>query len=306
MTAPPRRSGSTLLEVLLATTIAVLLLFGLYEALNIQLKHAQAGRDVIVHSTVARAVIDKITDDIASSLNYASPVRFRSQQTSGGTPGAASGTNTNNTGTNNTSTNNTGTNNTGANNTGTNNTGTNTGTTDPNSGTTADSTTAAGTILNLKGSDTELTLFVARVQRELYNPMPDDTTGPVSDQRLIGYWLVGSGDNAQGLARQEVTNVTADSLTLALGSGNPDEGKQILAEEVRNLRFRYWDGTNWNDSWDGTQLSADGMTPLGPPVAIEVTLEIATGHPERRQTYRQVIPIPTANGSAVQTGTTTP
>ena len=86
--------------------------------------------------------------------------------------------------------------------------------------------------------------------------------------------------------------------------------KNLIAEEVKSLNFRYYDGTSYQDTWDGTQPGADGKTPQGPPLAIEITMKIAVpgagpdGQPKLK-TYRHVVPILTANG-ATQATTTNP
>ena len=44
----------------------------------------------------------------------------------------------------------------------------------------------------------------------------------------------------------------------------------MIAEEVTQVQFEYWDGTAWADTWDGRQTNADGVTLKGPPMAIRV------------------------------------
>ena len=79
---------------------------------------------------------------------------------------------------------------------------------------------------------------------------------------------------------------------------------------------RYWDGTAWQQSWDGTQLGQDGQTPLGPPLAIAITMTIAPSgkgaeadDQNNWKSYRHVVSILTANGigsnSAVTTNSST-
>ena len=50
----PSRPGYTLLEVLLASAIGVLLMGALYVAMDVQLRHAQAGRELIEQGTLVR------------------------------------------------------------------------------------------------------------------------------------------------------------------------------------------------------------------------------------------------------------
>jgi hypothetical protein len=124
----------------------------------------------------------------------------------------------------------------------------------------------------------------------------------------VSYWVASSG----GLARAEIKVSTSSDAT-SLGSGAPsnvDEAKCVLAPEVRSLQFSYFDGTNWQDSWDSTALGPDGVTPQGSPRAIAIVLGIVRPHrpgkPEEVKTYRQVVPILTANGATQQNNTTQP
>ena len=60
-----RRRGYTLLEVILAVSISVVLIAALYFAMDTQFKHAQAAREVIEESTIVRALLTRITNDLA-------------------------------------------------------------------------------------------------------------------------------------------------------------------------------------------------------------------------------------------------
>src|SRR5947209_18191278 len=68
-----QRRAFTLLEVLLATAIGVLLLAGLYVAVDVQLGHAQIARDVVEESTLARALFARISSDIGQNLGPVLP-----------------------------------------------------------------------------------------------------------------------------------------------------------------------------------------------------------------------------------------
>jgi hypothetical protein len=98
---------------------------------------------------------------------------------------------------------------------------------------------------------------------------------------------------------------TSLDATTNLPPGLPDESSYILAPEVKDVQFEYFDGTNWNDSWDCTTLGADGITPIGPPTAIRIHLKIETpgstpGSPAKLKSYTSTIGILTANGTTVQ------
>ena len=56
-TLPTRRGGFTLLEVLLASALAVILMAALYVALDVQLRLADAGRESIEQATLTRAIV---------------------------------------------------------------------------------------------------------------------------------------------------------------------------------------------------------------------------------------------------------
>src|SRR5438445_4672391 len=68
-----RRRGFTLLEVLLAAAIGVLLMAALYVAVEVQLNHARAGREAVEHSLLARALLRRMSNDIAPSLGAPLP-----------------------------------------------------------------------------------------------------------------------------------------------------------------------------------------------------------------------------------------
>jgi hypothetical protein len=134
----------------------------------------------------------------------------------------------------------------------------------------------------------------------------------VSDVRRVSYWLAGNGDG--GLARQELQLATSDD-TSNLPPNIADEASLVIAPEVKSLTFSYFDGTDWQDSWDGTQPGSDGVTPMGPPLAVAITIGIAppgfdgsSGAAPKLKTFRHVVAIPTANFGVSQstTGMTTP
>ncbi|HEV3082766.1 MAG TPA: hypothetical protein VGY66_23480 [Gemmataceae bacterium] len=311
-----RRPAYTLLEVLLASAIGVLLMGGLYVAVDVQLRHAQAGREVVQQGTLARALLARMTSDINASVGPVQPVVTGSSGSSGsgggaggamsgGGGGASGGTNAGSA--------------SGA-----------SGASGSGAGSTANSTPAASSsapagtaaqINSFQGNNDALVVTVSKWPREMDlspNASPDSEPTGVSDLRRITYWVAGGGGSPLGLARQEVKVVTSSDASLApsIPPSVPDEASYVIAEEVKNLQFQYWDGTSWQDSWDSTQAGADGSTPQGPPLAIAITMDIAlpgTGngngqdsHPKVKS-YRHVVPILTANGAtqASTTGTTT-
>jgi prepilin-type N-terminal cleavage/methylation domain-containing protein len=276
------RKAFTLLEVLLSAAIGVLLMAALYVAMNVQLDHAQAGRDAVEQSLLVRALFRRISNDVTPSL-AAAPANFSSggMASGGGAAGGGSSTPTASGATTPTAA------------------GSGAGaasSSTPNSGSLTSSTAP---VLNLQGDSGRLILWVSRISSDL---SPLLTNQPVaSDLRRVVYWMASTG----GLARQEIKLATSDDALVTVPPDIPDEANLVIAEEVQSLTFRYFDGTAWQDSWDGTQASSTSSSPMGPPLAVEITLVIATpssqsqiGDTANVKTYRHVVAIPTANGAS--------
>jgi hypothetical protein len=305
----PGRPGFTLLEITLAATIAVLLLSALYAAVRVQLGHAQAGRDVVEQSTLARQILRRIDNDVRAAVALSDPARFRianssSQSGSSSNSSSSSSSSGSSSGSGTTSSSGTGTSGSGASSTG-GSSGSSSGSTN-NSSSSSGSTTTTGTPFTIpfgvQGDSATLNLYVTKLPRDVLFGMADGSTPPVQgDIRRISYWLAGGG----GLVRQEVKTETSPDMA-NIGSGStPDEAAAPFAPEVQEVSFSYFDGTNWQESWDSTMVGDDGLTPIGPPRLIAITIAIprsATNPggrpgPARMKTYRHVVSIPTANGT---------
>lgn len=280
-----RRSGFTLLELLLASGIAMLLMAGLYVAMDVNLNYAAAGREVVDESQLARSLMNRIASDVAGALTpiaaVKSPTTTSSTSTSATTP--ATGTPTTGAATDDTST--------------------------------PSLTTVQPMNKGVVGDNTLLTLYVSRVPKwPLYmNASSTDPNSGASDLHRISYWLSAVGDG--GLARQDIDRITSDDVDAQLPPGLANEDQLIVAPEVVGLGFRYFDGTAWQDAWDGSIIGDDGATPLGPPRAIEIRLDIRKpgappGDTTHVRSYRHVVAIGTANGMPAATtdmmGTATP
>ena len=280
MTLRRRRPGFTLLEVLLAMGIGLVLLGALYVAVDNQLQNTQAGREIVEQSTLARALLTRMGNDITGTITLSDPGRFRNAKSSSSSSSAnaaaanagsasASGSNPTDTG--------------------------------------AGNTTVITVPLGLVGDSATLNLYVTRTPREVSDTRSDETPPPVSDTRRISYWLVGGGDTpGGGLAKMEVQPITSDDVAMNLPPGVDNEDKYIIADEVRSLKFSYFDGMNWNDTWDSTQPGADGVTPIGPPRAVKIEIEVpGLGGPDApRKHYTHVVAIGTANGTTAQSQST--
>jgi prepilin-type N-terminal cleavage/methylation domain-containing protein len=284
----PARPGFTLLEVLLATMIGVFILAGLYVAVGLHLRHAQIARDLVEQSTLVRAVLDRMARDVRQTLG---PIPPAALATPSSTPGAGAGGSTAGTGT---------AGGTAAATSTTGSTTTASGTSSATSNTTA-SVGTGGFLFNVgvQGDNGRLALCTSQVPRVAG---PADPSGPPvnADVRRITYWLMGGGDKPLGLARQEIALVTSDDAT----SDPPDDPALVIAGEVVDLKFQYYDGSAWQDSWDGTAAGPDGQTPMGPPLAVAISLTVRTPDGAGTKTYRRVVVIQTANGTPQQTTNT--
>jgi prepilin-type N-terminal cleavage/methylation domain-containing protein len=283
-----RRAGFTLLELLLATLIAAMLLGALYMALSITLQQTQASRDAVETDTVARGVFNKITLDLTGALGPLPPKSGGNAAGSGGEstapaptpvdpaasadptavttpadpaamdPNAADPSNP--------------------------------GATDNATAVAADYTFQAGVI----GEEKKLVVYTSKVP-EAFGHFPGIGLGR-SDLRQVIYWF----EPGVGLCRQERPWITADGVRDSIEPNLDAVGIAVLAEEVVDLFFEYFDGTGSSSgTWDGSAPGPDGVTPLGPPRAVRVTLVLSIpvprGEPIQRQ-VSQVIPVRAAPG----------
>jgi hypothetical protein len=244
--------------------------------MDMQYRHVQAGRDVIEQSTLARALLARITNDITASVGPAVPTPLVPLSPP---PASAAG-----------------------------------GSIAPATGAASASSDSSSSLpppantpdfnLALQGDSSRLTLYSSRLPRELAY----SRTTPVSDLRLITYWLAQENGKPLGLARREFTGITADDANAFSKTTLPNDPALVIAEEVKSLAFRYFSGSDWTDQWDGTQTGADLLTPVGPPSAIEIQVGIVVPSTDDRPVkkpsltyYRHVVAIPTANGQPRQT-----
>jgi hypothetical protein len=330
------RPAYTLLEVMLAGSISVLLLGALYVAVDLHVRQTKAARDRIEQATLARNLFARITSDLQPSLAATDPSRYRvtatTSQGSGngqngqsgqsgqsgqtGSSGMGGGSGSGGSG-------NSGTGSSGSGNSGSGNT--NSGSATSGYGA-ANSSTSGGYgpngnvtfpfLFALEGTQTTLSLYVSRVPRDELNMLVSGNVPPVpaGDQRSVSYWLASSGT---GLARQDLQLVTSDNAMMGAAAVGGNDSQYVIAPEVQSLTFSYFDGTNWNDTWDATVPGGNDNVPIGPPVAIQIILGLAppgtpagtTVDADQITTYRHVIFLPTSNGAAATqqgtTGTTT-
>jgi hypothetical protein len=292
--APGRRASFTLLEVVLATAIGLVLMAALYAAMSVQLNLAQVSRTRIDQSALARAVLARMADDISANVG---PISAASLAAAGLTGGSGNGSSTPATGGAGAGAGSAG-GGAGAGSAGGGGAAGGAASSNAN-GSTGTTTNTLLINLGVQGDQTHVVLYVTRLARELDSmpngPNGDGTPAGVCDLRRVTYWLVSGGSG--GLARQELKTVTSDDMNAIPPDNLPnDESTYIIAEEIKNLAFSYFDGNNWNDSWDGTTPGNDGVTPIGPPMAIAIEIGVQFPGSSEVKKYRQVVPILAANG----------
>lgn len=283
-----RRRGFTLLELLLASMIASILLGALYLALSSTLEQTQASRDAADVEDLSRGAFNRIGIDLSSILGPLPPklAAAAGAGTSGATTDASA---------------------MGA-------------TTPPvDDGTTDDTTTDetmtgaanipfdAGVIGTTDGERKYLVIFASRVPNVLSSPgallnSGDNSQNP-SDLRRIIYWKGSNG----GLCREERLWVTADGIGNSTTPDLSNEASNTIVDDVIDFNVQFADGSGgWLDEWDGRTSSASGSGISGPPKAVKVTLVLEFPNPRPggdpiQKKYVQVFPIRTSPGAAVPT-----
>lgn len=134
------------------------------------------------------------------------------------------------------------------------------------------------------GSETVIMMDISRLPRlDQYNPMMAtavDRASSPSDVKSLAYFF-SSQDMQQdasqiqfnearapgGLFRREIDRAVAAYMGDFDMVSNPDEYTKLVASEIAEINFQYFDGEDWQSSWDSEE---DG----GFPLAIEMIIVI--------------------------------
>jgi hypothetical protein len=289
---------------MLASALAIVLMAALYVSLDVQLRLAEAGRESIEQATLTRSIINRLETDLSSGLGPVAPPIDNSAKNSakgsgsgmgatgaaaGGGGAAGGGASGNSGGT----------------------TGASSGATTGSDSTTVMEATTTDTIpftAGVIGTTDQLVIYAARVAGIGKNVDDTGNAPNPADARRVVYWMAD-----KGLARQELPWVTSQQLQTSTDpviEDGKDEKDYVIAEEATRLQFEYWDGSTWQDTWDGRTTNADGITLLGPPMAIRVHfwLKVPGDNPGEtvEKEYRHTIAIRSAPGPATPDTSTTP
>ncbi len=302
-----RRRGYSLLEVLLALALSVVVFAAIATAIQIHLAGLTKQKVLIERKQIARAVLTMVANDLRAGIQYKAAdysglenlVKTQQLMTNsmlGAAPatGAAAGNATAG-----------GTSGTGT--SGNAGTAGSTGATGGGaaaaggagsagaSGAGSNSSTATGDeeteIIDeenvsfrpaMIGSANVIMIDISRLPRlDQYNPMIASAESLVqspSDVKSIAYFYSdtdgGMAEKIQfentapgGLYRREIDRAVAAYMGDIQLLSAPDPFTKLVAAEVAQIQFRYFDGTDWKSSWDS--VDEEGF-----PVAIEINLVI--------------------------------
>lgn len=296
ITAPREAAGFTLLEVLLALALSVVIVGAISMAVRLHLINLQKQSRRIEYKQVARSVLTMIANDLRNGVQY-KPIDYsvleelvasQAAQTGvpttpeegTGDPGGAgdSGGNGDRSGTD------------GA------------GSTGDGSGAGDDEETESLALPEeevegrptLIGTQSAISIDVSRIPRlDEYSTFTQSETRQLpSDIKTVLYFAEEAENSANepqfvvisnaapgGLYRRQIDRSVAafrdeDSITDDL-----DEFAELIAPEIAQIAFRYFDGEEWLDSWDSLQQG-------GFPPAVEVNVVIDPARMESGSSYR--------------------
>lgn len=154
------------------------------------------------------------------------------------------------------------------------------------SSTASSSTTTSADVPVLIGTPYELQLDVSRLPRvDQYETMmaASGTLADIpSDVKTVAYYVANvsaaqsaavseysSGGATTALVRRSLDRAVTRYASQSGDAAGLDAAAEILATEVTNIQFAYFDGTTWVTEWDS-------QTQQGLPLAVEILLTIAT------------------------------
>lgn len=256
-TSPPhfrrqRRSGFTLIEVLIALTLSVALVSAIYYAVSLHWRYEQVGRERIQRTQITLAILRLLSEDVGS-------IAFVPPKTTTGDDAADS--------------------------TETSEEDTSAEDTDTEAAMTSEGNTDSTTVtqqasLGIVGTADTLQLDVS-LPRRMDSIVSGSETAPASstiesDSLRITWSMIGidsatatqqGPDAAPSQLARNVIDRLAEAVTLdEITDTDPtQESSGIIAPEVVSLAFRYYDGYSWFDTWDSVEAQRL-------PRAIEVTM----------------------------------
>lgn len=290
-----RRTGFTLLELILAVGLTSLLMAATYGAMSAYWKLAMESHDEVRQTRIAQALLKRMARDI-QSCTFAEQTEQSLDDSSTGTGSTAAGLASMS--------------------------GSNVGPgfdsgaqTDSGSNSTLTEATTNPWKNGLIGTSQDLILYTSSPDRDLNYVSAPEAVGATSrnSDLLIVRWLLaqsGSGTLAGAMFDEHSDQSDGSVAGLARGSGGVSgfgqaidtgnlalqvESTSLLAPEVSNLMLQYFDGVDWIAEWDSSTLNR-----MPQAIRIELTLRAApsgtdTANEDQPETrYWQVVPVPVA------------
>ncbi len=177
----------------------------------------------------------------------------------------------------------------------------------------------------LIGSTSAVMIDISRLPRlDQYNPFiatDESRVQTPSDVKSLGYFfspqdggIEGDLELAQaratgGLYRREIDRAVATHMGDTGFASGPDKFCKLIANEIAQVSFRYFNGDDWQDDWDSEEEG-------GFPASIEVTIVIDTergvettqsyslnaASQESAETFVQVVNLPIADQPSSASG----
>lgn len=228
------RAGFTLLEVLLAISIATVLVYAIYRAVAMHYLGLELGRETAERAQLARAIADQIRRDLRGTFTAYQP----------GSGGAVAGATTS---------------------------GSTTDATGAGTGSTTAYDVPPGGIVGDASSITFVVNMPLRQRDVSLLDYASPTTPLVSGLKMYRYWMATEttpGPNGErGLMRDEYLQVPDATL----GITATPAAVHSIAEEVRSLSIRYLSDSEWLSAWDSTMTgppaAVEVLLEVDPPQA---------------------------------------
>jgi prepilin-type N-terminal cleavage/methylation domain-containing protein len=300
--APHPSRGMTLLEVVLASALALILVGAVYSALNQAWRLNYSGRIELERNQIARSIIRQMELDIRAVMFDASPSSTDSSDDSSSSSGSTGSTGS------------------------TSNTSGSTSSTSSSSTTSSSTSTTSTTedewtgSLGIRGTATELWIDLSHVSRDL-EFQANSSVVRASDLQTVAYFLSNSslaGDSAADPYTGAVSPITLQdqdgvglcrsqgerSILRALNSGDTSDTTlpgpvKLLAPEIESISFQYFDGLSWYTEWDSSSSGAlpravEVIIMFEPPPKLTGFL-LSPAVSSGTDSYRMVIPVPVSD-----------
>jgi prepilin-type N-terminal cleavage/methylation domain-containing protein len=304
----PRRSGFTLLEVLLTLMLASLVLVVLGMAVDFQLRVVDRGRGDVEEAQLARVLLHRIANDLRGAIPYdpldieglvaeviASTADSAEEAVAAyGDAGSAEGAEDSSRGGSSEGS--------SQDSQGSQNSAPEASDSEPTEDAESDQASGTGesvlprSVPGLYGESEWLQVDVGRLPRLdqfdylLTQSAGSTTVDRLSDVKTVTYYVVPPEEGAvdlaadvtessSGLVRRELDRAVA-SYGSEAGQPDMESDAAPLAPEVSAIAFRYYDGTEWVDSWDSAEAGSL-------PAAVEITISIMPFGRQRTSSWQR-------------------